>query len=206
MMMMMMMKLYLLVLVALCCQQAAAHPTFIYESCTRTIAVGATIMGNSAVGSTSSDRSVVIRRNGAILSSGDDYIPNETLTVTLSDTSGEYIFVTAGATFPVGASSGACSGTRSLLTTSTLQMPDAGEGPVTVKAAWAVVALGTVTITDDFTLTEGTAPTPNTNPTAAPTGPTTAPTRRPKVTPTPTTAGPTPTPTRRPRQPTSLRA
>eukprot|EP00601_Ochromonadales_sp_CCMP2298_P035644 CAMPEP_0173374592 /NCGR_PEP_ID=MMETSP1144-20121109/29156_1 /TAXON_ID=483371 /ORGANISM="non described non described, Strain CCMP2298" /LENGTH=95 /DNA_ID=CAMNT_0014326929 /DNA_START=272 /DNA_END=556 /DNA_ORIENTATION=+ len=92
------MKVCVLVLIALCCE-VAAHPT---------------------VGSAS--RSVVISRGGAALSPNAAYVPDEALTVTLSNTEGEYIFVTTGATFP----GGACSATRSLEISSTLRMPAAG--------------------------------------------------------------------------------
>ncbi|KAJ1425895.1 hypothetical protein B484DRAFT_397757, partial [Ochromonadaceae sp. CCMP2298] len=118
------MKVCVLVLIALCCE-VAAHPTVIYSRCDRDISVGAPIMAGSAVGSAS--RSVVISRGGAALSPNAAYVPDEALTVTLSNTEGEYIFVTTGATFP----GGACSATRSLEISSTLRMPAAGAGPVT---------------------------------------------------------------------------
>ncbi|KAJ1433840.1 hypothetical protein B484DRAFT_394314, partial [Ochromonadaceae sp. CCMP2298] len=147
------MKFYVLVLalVALCCKEVVARPDVIYSRCDREISVGAPIMAGSAVGSTS--RHVIISRSGAALPANSAYIPNEALTVTLSSAAGQYIFVTAGATFP----GGACSATRSLEISSTLRMPAAGAGPVTVRAAWAQ-RFGIVTITEDLTLTEA-APT-----------------------------------------------
>ncbi|KAJ1406162.1 hypothetical protein B484DRAFT_456902 [Ochromonadaceae sp. CCMP2298] len=153
-----------LLLVALSCE-VAAHPTIIYNRCDREISVGATVMGQSAVGSIS--RSVIISRGGAVLSPKASYVPGETLSVTLSSTLGEYIFITTGATFP----GGACVESRSLEASSTLKMPAAGAGLVTVKAAWAL-QYGTVTLTEDFTLIEGTA--------TSPAAPTAVPIRKPK--------------------------
>eukprot|EP00601_Ochromonadales_sp_CCMP2298_P001514 CAMPEP_0173172280 /NCGR_PEP_ID=MMETSP1141-20130122/2223_1 /TAXON_ID=483371 /ORGANISM="non described non described, Strain CCMP2298" /LENGTH=214 /DNA_ID=CAMNT_0014094303 /DNA_START=368 /DNA_END=1009 /DNA_ORIENTATION=- len=201
------MKLYLLVLalVALC-EEAAGRPTNMLRFCDRTMNVGDTIMGSTVVGSTS--RSVRISRSGSFLASNDAYNPGETLTVTLSSTAGDYIFESAGATF----SGGSCSATsRVVISSAQMQMPDAGGGPVTVKAAWALQR-GTVTITEEFTLTEGAlvtvapsgavtvAPTPK--PTKAPPTrpPTEAPTPKPtKAPPTrPPTEAPTPKPTKAP--------
>ncbi|KAJ1439378.1 hypothetical protein B484DRAFT_178351, partial [Ochromonadaceae sp. CCMP2298] len=184
------MKIYLLVLalVALCSEVAGNASKMVSGSkCSKPMTVGTTIMGSNLVRTT--DRTVLISRSGASVFPFTAYTPGETLTVTLSSIAGEYVFETTGATF----SGGGCSATRIVASSATLQMPAAGGGAVTVRAAWAL-GYGAATVTPDFILTEATAA-PTVAPTAAPTASNAPPsTPSPTIVPAPTvppTAQPT---------------
>lgn len=122
---------------------------------------------------------MVVKRGTTTLSSGASYIFGETLTVTLSSTSGEYNLQTSGATF-TGAS---CSSTRLANTQGSLVMPSSGSTTVSVLGAWAP-SQSTVSISSNFilvppatTITPTMIPTLSSMPsTIAPTHPTYTPT------------------------------
>lgn len=104
------------------------HSVYMTQSqyCSLALNPGTNIMGSSAV--TSSSRSVVVRRGSTTLTSGATYNYGETLTVSLSSTSGEYVLQTSGGTF----TGGGCTGTRVANSAGSLVMPSSGSASISV--------------------------------------------------------------------------
>lgn len=123
-----------------------SHADFMTSSyCSTPLTPGTVIMGRSAVSSTG--RSVIVKRGSTVLTSGASYVYGETLTVSLSSTSGEYNLQTSGATF----SGGGCSSTRLANTQGSLVVPTSGSTTVSVLGAWAA-SKSTVSISSTFNL------------------------------------------------------
>lgn len=129
--------------------------------CSRSLTVGTSIMGHKAVSSTS--RSLQVYRGTTQLTSGDAYVSGETLQVSLSSTSGEYVFqVTTPASF-VG---GSCTNSvRVSNSAGTITMPAGGSGSISVWAGWAT-SESTVSISGNFILTDPGASVSTTAPSA----------------------------------------
>ena len=132
------------------------------QYCTVPMTAGTTIMGRAAVSST--DRTVVVTRNGVALSSGDSYVYGETLVATLSSTAPQYVIEVTGAVV----TSGACSQNRVAMSSATFTAPASGSAAVTIVGAWSSGYTVAVAISDTFTLTAPAAPTvsPTTSPTS----------------------------------------
>ena len=115
-------------------------------SCGTSLSVGTRIMGNAVQSST--QRSAIVKRGSINLSNGANYFPAETLTVSLSDTSGEFIFQISSGSFV----NGICSNNLRIIPSGsssvTVTMPSSGI--VTIKVAWA--SSHSVVRTNDFTL------------------------------------------------------
>ena len=129
---------------------ADSYPTTGYGfTCSRSMRSGSSIMGRTVA--VSSDRyaymyiftsipfttflcsSVRVKRGGLFLSSGDEYSPGETLTVSISNSGGETVLQSSGgASF----SGGTCSNTRYRGSSRTITMPTDGS-TVKVWAGWA---------------------------------------------------------------------
>ncbi|KAJ1446430.1 hypothetical protein M885DRAFT_546532 [Pelagophyceae sp. CCMP2097] len=168
--------------------RASAFPERL--GCTRSIEVGANIMGANVI-STGSRTVQLMTFDGTAVACGGTYVAGQQLVASLSSTSGLYIYDASGATF---GSSGSCNGARFVGGSSHILTAPAS-GTMKVRAAWAG-GRGTVTKTPDCTLTLA-APAPTQMPTAAPTAaPTNAPTAKPTAA--PTTAAPTAKPTAKP--------
>ena len=139
-----------------------AHSYNMLTACGTSLSAGSTMMGYSAVNSASN--SVQVRRGSTLLSSGANFLPGETLHVTLSNTGGEYVFeADGGASF----SGGGCSNRRSTASVALLQMPSSATGSVNIWAGYAG-GQSRVSITNKFTLVGGSSP-PTYEPSKAPT-------------------------------------
>jgi hypothetical protein len=168
----------ILVLVTLIerCSLASAYSYYMLQSCSTSLTTGTKIMGSSA--SSGSETVSLKRSDGTILTSGGNFWPGETLTVTLSNVnqlrSDGYVYQVSGAVF-TGRTTG-CGSTRSTSSNPTVTMPSSG-----TVSIWAGYAYGqsTVYITSQVTLTEAhtqfPTATPVQNPTLKPTQPTCAP-------------------------------
>ena len=150
--------------------------------CSRSLTAGTKIMGIAAV--SSSTRTVSITRNGVPLSAGSSYVYGETLVVSLSATSGQYVIqVTGGAKI----SGGGCSSTRKADSSATITMPTSGSATITILAAWAT-SQSTVRITPSVLLTAPSSSSTTTSSTVVPTmSPTVASSSSNLLTPSPTT-------------------
>ena len=125
----------------------AAHPQIFVDQahCSTVLAVGRIVMGSSVVSGNS--RSIIVKRNDKTLVSGDTYVANEILSVTLSSTTGiEFALqVTQGdAVFP----GGGCSNKRRAMSGEII-MPSYGQVIINGGSA---STYGTITMFDDFVL------------------------------------------------------
>jgi hypothetical protein len=123
-------------------------------NCGRKLEAGQTIMGKAIVADTSTTSNIVVTRNGvAVLNSGF-YFPSETLDISASG-GFEYAVDVNQGTFSVSnAANLGCSSKRYHNTvSSTLQLPVAGSGDVTIALGYAS-AKGAVTV-QSVTLKEG---------------------------------------------------
>jgi hypothetical protein len=119
------------------------------DYCDRSLKEGEIIMNNEAVAD--SERLIRIYRHDTELSMNDPYVTGETLTVKISDSTGQICFEATGAQF-VG---GGCEGRRSSKKEAQLQIaPDAYED-IVIWAGWAT-GHSTVRITPSFVLTSST--------------------------------------------------
>lgn len=76
--------------------KVSSHGIYMTQSdyCSRTLQVGTTIMNNNVALSTG--RTMVVSRGGTALSSGDVYVPGESLTVTISTFTLDMVFEARG--------------------------------------------------------------------------------------------------------------
>lgn len=119
--------------------------------CSTSLSVGTVMMGFPAQSSTS--RSVVVKRGTTALSSGANYVPGETLSLSISSTSGEYVIeVSPNAPFVASSKTGCSSNTRSI-TAGTITLPNGGGGTVTIFPSWAT-GQSTVFIGSSFVLND----------------------------------------------------
>lgn len=152
----------------------------------RSLAVGQTIMGANAKADTTG-KTMIVKRNGASLASGNNYLSGETLQVTVSGFSNLNFEIVlqvqgGGATFQNGGvkcggwSRAAASnvngaktyvGIDSATGTAALLMPAVGSGDVTVFAGLAFGS-GTVTIVSSFILKDQSITTPISVPSSSP--------------------------------------
>eukprot|EP01038_Epipyxis_sp_PR26KG_P004332 gene4332-6133_t len=153
----------LLLLLGVMVLPADGHATLMTSSyCSRSLSAGTTIMSKSAVISTT--RTLVIKRGSTTLTSGASYVAGESLTVSISSTSGEYLFEASNAQF----SSGSCTDNVRIANSNgaTLVMPTSGT--VLIRAGWTT-SYTTVNIISDFTLVAATTSSPSYSPSSAPT-------------------------------------
>jgi hypothetical protein len=144
----------ILLLFTLCVYSVDSHATYFTCDEYPELKAGLTVMGKTIAVGTS--RSIIVRRGSTELNSGDNYIPGEVLTVSLSVTTGEMILETSGsAQFTNG---GSCNGLyRFYGPSSTLLMPS-DLSTVKIWAGWAP-KYGLVTLTEDFILVSAAYPT-----------------------------------------------
>ena len=160
--------------------RAAGYASYMTSSaCTRSITAGTSIMGKSAISETS--RQITVKRGSTFLSSGDSYTPGEQLEVSISDTSGQYVFELNQGSFQ----GGSCTGSRRYANgIGSLNTPITGSGSLVILGAWAPSKTN-VRIVPPFTLIEAVA-SPTSHPTLLPTiEPTLEPTVEPSFQPTP---------------------
>jgi hypothetical protein len=121
------------------------HSSFMTQNsyCNLPLTVGTTIIRAPTVISFS--RTLIVSRGTTVLTSGASYVAGESLTVSLTSTSNEYIFETSGATF----NGGGCSNKRYADGEATMVMPTIGSG--LVSRCWE---LGEVSISPSFILTD----------------------------------------------------
>lgn len=194
--------------------------------CDRPLVAGTVYMTRTSV--SSSARSIIVKRGTTVLSHGDSYAYNETLTVTLSATNGQYCFETDNAVFqePANAVLRGCNNKRLANTPiGSIVVPASGTLDVSIWVGWTTSSTVPVSIiankfvlkpppTDAPTEAPTEAPTavpteaPSALPTIAPIGPTHSPvldpTEQPTITQTPTHSPTTHLPTQHPsRRPTS---
>jgi len=89
------------------------------------------IMNNEAM--VDLEREVDVFRGDRKVTSGDDFVPGETLAVTLSDYRGQFVFEVSGATF-VG---GSCGGVRSTKRKVAVVAPEDSTEDIRIWAGWA---------------------------------------------------------------------
>ena len=176
------------------------HASYMSSSyCNTKLTVGTNIMGSSV--KTSTLRTVSVLRNNVVVPSGSTYVPGESLKVTISSASNEWVYQTDTGKF----SGGGCTGNVRISNSAGATLIAPSTGALNVFAAWAT-GQSTVYLTNTVSLQPGSKITtiPTLIPTLTPTnGPTTAPTFLPSQIPTqvPTafpTLVPTPTPTNAP--------
>jgi len=114
------------------------------DFCERDFRPGAVVMNEETV--QSDKRHIIVEREGERLSSNDTYVSGEVLQVSLSDTTGEYLFECTYGEFQPGG----CEGHRSCRKLSALVMPSEGE-IVSIWAGWAMDH-GTVEVSKEFIL------------------------------------------------------
>lgn len=126
---------------------AAGHSEYMTQTyCSTPMTPGTNIMGSGVV--TSTTRSLIVKRGSTTLTTGSTYNYGETLSVSISSTSGEYLLESSGASF----SQGKCtSGTRIANAAGSLVMPSSGSTQVTIKTGWAT-GQSTVSVTPTFVL------------------------------------------------------
>eukprot|EP01035_Chromulina_nebulosa_P039912 gene39912-53973_t len=126
----------------------------------------------------STQRSAIVKRGSAQLSNGASYFPSETLSLTLTDNNGQFIFQISAGSFV----NGKCDNLRIIPSGSnsvTVIMPISGT--VTIKIAWA--NSHSAVQTNDFTLNPSPSPTIIST-TAVTTAPSLVPFAQPTTTPT----------------------
>jgi hypothetical protein len=100
------------------------------DFCSRTLVAGQVIMNNKA--ENSDERRIRVYRGNTELSSGDAYVPTETLTVSISDPKDQYVYeVSPNAKFERGGCNGQRIADRPKVT---LHLPDIGKGSVEIVA------------------------------------------------------------------------
>jgi hypothetical protein len=162
--------------------------------CSRSLSTNQPIMHSNSQSSNS--RSIVIKRNGQSLSNGASFVQGETLQVSLSSTSGQYIIEASfGSTGAWGLQGGQCSKKRFYNQDGDFLVPSSRTSAIIIWAGFAT-DMSNVYITNNFVLNY--VPDPTFTPTALPTfAPSTYPTLLPTYTPTidPTIKNPTFDPT-----------
>ena len=155
---------------------------------------------HGSIGHTTS-YSINVKRGSASIADGGEYIPGETLSISLSSNPSQYaIEMTGGATFESG---GKCQNKRKDNGGGSVTMPSVGSGAVTIKAVAGTGQYSTVNMLPSITLTEQQSPSPTPQPSAAPTPqPSAAPTPQPSAAPTTAPSGPSYAPSAQPTSPT----
>ena len=168
------------------------HAYYYCDRCATTpFVVGAAYMGGSLA---STQISVVVKRGSTVLSTGSTYVPGETLTLSLSATTG-----VGGSAFEVSAGAiagGSCgtapSVTRLCASTGSWTLPTFGD--VTAQVSWSSGPSNAKVYMSDVFVLKVSTPEPTHMPSLAPIAPTVAPTLFPTVVP----GDPSPEPTRSP--------
>ena len=169
---------FLMLVALLSVGEVQGHASYFCTRC-KDFTAGKVYMGSSSQ-SSSSKSAIVTSSSGSTLSNGGQYSSGETLTLSLSSTSGVNGAAwqsTQGSTSASGWTTCSGKGVHKCSTTVTLTAPTDGSS-ISIKAAWAS-GYGTVYYTPTIALTAGPTqapPTPNptltptANPTLVPTG------------------------------------
>ena len=168
---------------------ANGHASYMSSSyCSTQLTAGTKIMGSSV--KTSTTRTVSVLRNGVALASGANYVPGESLTVTISSASNEFVYQTDTGKF-VG---GGCTGSVRIAGSATATLTAPASGALNIFGGWAT-GQSTVYLTNTVSLAD---PNSGSTTTSVPTlAPASSPTNAP-VTSKPTTVGQTNFPTLKP--------
>jgi len=151
-------RLYaLLCLLCLWADGVQGYPSYMVTSraCDRTLTAGTSIMGAAAVDNTL--RTLFFQRGGSVLTCGGTYIPGESLTAHISDTTGKYVFEVSGAGTS-GFAEGGCTDKVRIADASGATVVAPASGTLSVKAGWAK-GYGAIKITGSCTLTAATTTT-----------------------------------------------
>ena len=88
-------NLILLISLSIFFWRVSSHGRYMVQNqCSRALAAGVTIMGNSVI--EDSQRSMIISRGENALTSEDSYVPGETLTVSISSFTYDIVFEVRG--------------------------------------------------------------------------------------------------------------